>query len=85
MGDFSNPKDIVYAREMNFPQRKKLKPNVDKEISNIVGFEVLAQDPRLIKLVVEWKRKNNNENTPDNLFTNPTFITELKNVFIKPL
>jgi hypothetical protein len=35
-------------------------------------------DPRLITLVVKWKREKNDESTPDNFLQDPVKIEELK-------
>lgn len=87
MAEFDN---AILASDMY--RVRKLKPLVDLEVSKIVGHEVLQRDPRLIQLIIKWKNKRgntesikNSATTPDNFFMNPQFITELKEVFAKPL
>jgi hypothetical protein len=57
-------------------------PKVDEVITKIVGKKVFATDPKLIKLVVQY-RKNKPLDTkePDNFLYDPNFIRELKKVF----
>jgi len=58
---------------------KSLEPKVDMAITKAVGFKVMAQDPRLLKLIVKYKAKRTpDDDRPDNFLKNPEFITELK-------
>ena len=65
---------------------KVSEPKVDEIISVIVGKKIYACDPRLLKLVVKWKKgKSQDDMTPDNFLQNPLFIQELKEVLNKSL
>ena len=65
---------------------KNFEPKIDALVSKIVGQKILQQDPRLIRLVVTWKgNKPENSMQQDNLFQNPKFIAELKEVLSQPL
>ena len=62
--------------------KRSLTPPIDPVVSQIVGKKVLAQDPRLIKLIVKWKANKPNDSTqPDNLVLDPDFVKELKRIF----
>ena len=59
-------------------------PTIDAEVSRVVGKPVVATDPRLLKLVVSWKRNagtNENADTFDEFLKDPKKIAELKKVF----
>ena len=63
---------------------KVWKKKVDEVVSKIVGVPVMINDPRLIKLVVKWKRGSGGSAdvaTEDNFLSDPKKITELKKVF----
>ena len=70
------PEDILNAQEAFLPIIKKRELMVDKLISKIVGKEVLSTDPKLINLVVKYKRKKNNPDEPDNFLENFGFIKQ---------
>ena len=64
----------------------KIEPNVDEEVSRIVGKKVLAHDPRLMKLIVAWKKEKPMDSmTPDNFLLDPKKIAEIKKVFSEDL
>ena len=66
------------------PKKPNLEPKVDELVSKIVGRKVYMQDPRLIGLVVKWKKqnsKNTDSVSPDNYLNDPHKINELKEVF----
>ncbi len=74
------PSDVIDARE-RFKPPPKLEPVIDEIISKIVGKKIFTCDPRLIKLIVKWKRnKPQNSMEPDNFLDNPDKIKELKEV-----
>lgn len=85
------PNEWINAKSIHIPPKKNLKPPVDKAVSMIVGKNVLAQDPRLLGLIMKWKAKNQairaklSESEAvklnDNLMENPEFIKELKETF----
>lgn len=56
----------------------------DPIVSQIVGKPVKVNDPRLLKLVVQWKQKNENSETSDkmdNFINDPHFRQALINTF----
>jgi len=71
-----NQTDWHNFRESQRPKPKE--PAIDKLVSDIVGKPILMTDPRLINLVVKWKRQKNDENMPDNFLSDPAKIDELK-------
>lgn len=84
-------KNVINAREM-YSVPKKLEPRIDEPISRKVGMKVFSRDPRLISLIIKWKRQKGSQDSvekmsdsPDNLLMNPAFVTELKKVFNSPL
>lgn len=78
-----DPKDIVYSGQ-RFAPPKRLEPQVDLLVSDIVGQKVYSTDPRLIKVVIDFK-KNNPGDRFDNNTSNPAFIKALREAFSKPL
>lgn len=85
--------DLINYKEAFRPQIKpKLEPKVDVELSRIAGKTILANDPRLLRLIVEFKKKQRRvqeEHTDkngkkyliesqDNFMQNPEFIKRLK-------
>ena len=72
--------EFINAREQGIP-RKRLEPPVDMVVTKIVGKKVLAQDPRLINLVVKWKKQKNDDEQPDNFLQDAKKVEELKRVF----
>jgi len=60
----------------------KQQPNIDVEVSKIVGKKILATDSRLIKTVLKWRgNKPVDGNEPaDNHLKDPEKIKELKKV-----
>ncbi len=54
---------------------------IDPEVSKIVGYTIYTEDPRLIKLIVKWKKEDNKSeksNRPDNYLQDLKRIKELK-------
>lgn len=74
----------INARERFMP-KKIVQPRIDMLITKIVGKPVYNSDPRLIKLIVKYKKHKNNENEPDDFIHNPKFIKELHQVFSQKL
>ena len=75
--DYSvKPEDWVNLREARKP--KPQKPAIDKIVSEIVGKDILMTDPRLIDLVVKWKREKTDDKTLDNFLQDPKKVEELK-------
>ena len=73
----------INMREMNkrtvVPEAK-----IDPEVSHVVGRAVRVNDPRLIQLVVSWKKKMNldpNGTESYNFMQKSGFIEDLKRAF----
>ena len=85
MSDLYNvPKgQIIHTNSRErFINKSKLEPRVDELISQVVGRKVYAHDPRLLKLIVGWKRgKSMDSMQPDNYLQDPKKIEELKELF----
>lgn len=63
---------------------KKAPPPPDPYVSKILGFPVAVNDPRLMRLVVQFKRKNGTSpesDKMDNFLYDPEFLTELRKTF----
>ena len=72
------------AREMYSTPPKREIP-IDKEVSKIVGKDIRTTDPRLIKLIVKWKKEENkgdDDKSNSNYLEDPNKIKELKETFI---
>jgi hypothetical protein len=84
--DITNGRPIEWhnARERFNPPttQQRVEPAIDKAVSAIVGKPVLTTDPRLIKLVVKWKREKPSEDVFVNYLDDPAHIQELKSVFL---
>ena len=77
------PSDWINARDrFNPPVVERIGPVIDKAVSDIVGKPIITTDPRLIKLVVKWKREKPSEEVYENYLDNPIHIQELKQVFL---
>jgi hypothetical protein len=73
--------DYINSRQ-RFIAPRIIVPKVDEPVSMVVGKKVMATDPRLIKLIVKFKRnKPADSMEPDNLLVNPQFVKELKELF----
>ena len=73
--------EIINIRE-RFRPTGIIIPKVDEPVSKVVGKKVFATDPRLIKLVIQWrKNKPLDSLAPDNFLQDPAFIARLKEVF----
>lgn len=72
----------VNANQRFTPPPPKLALKIDVLISKIIGKTVYMQDPRLIRLIVKWKRKKKgDDDMPDNYLDDPIKVKELKEVF----
>lgn len=70
----------ILTKQMNMP-RPITKPKVDVIVSKIVGKTIYMTDPRLLKLVMKWKRaKQGGEDEDDNFLKDPRKVQELKDV-----
>ena len=73
--------DYIDVRTRFAPPPKKLEPKIDTIISKIVGRKIYQRDPRLIQLIIKWKKnKPADSMEPDNFLRNPDKIKELKQV-----
>lgn len=63
------------------PEISQRKPLIDVEVSKIVGKPVAITDPRLIGLIVKWKKAKANPDEDDNFLLRPQFLIELKETF----
>lgn len=83
MSDYNNI-DWEKHNYRNLDSRRNYKPqpNIDREVSDIVGRKVLANDPRLAKLCMKWRGNKpvDGKDKPDNNLKNPDRIKELKKV-----
>ena len=74
----------ISSRSINMNTKRSMKPPVDTEVSKILGKEILAQDPRLLALIIKFKskyRKGEENLDLDNFLLNADFIKELKQTF----
>lgn len=74
----------IRASESKLPPRVKTKPRLDLVVTHLVGKPVMLNDPRLIRLVVQWKGKigsSVDDEQVDNFMRNPEFLKELKETF----
>ena len=74
--------EATNVREMNRPAKRVVA--VDNEVSKILGRPILVNDPRLIALVVKWKKaqaSSPEQDKMDNFLYNPDFLIELRKVF----
>lgn len=71
----------IDSKELTRPPKTSREPKFDVEVSKIVGKPVRMNDPRLIALLVKWKKRNKSEDVPDNHLRNPQFLVELKKTF----
>ena len=55
-------------------------PKIDEPVSKIVGKKVLVNDPRLVKLVIKWKKSKDPDNE-DNYLLDPAKREELIQTF----
>jgi hypothetical protein len=73
----------INVKEMFSRPSKIYVPKVDMLVSKIVGKTIMTEDPRLIRLIVSWKKnKPQNSLEPDRFMENPKFIEELKKVLV---
>ena len=79
--DDVNSNEWISSKQAYQPTIKKLyEPQVDRLVSQVVGKQVMASDPRLIKKVLEWKSKKDPEQT-DNFLKDPKKVSELRELF----
>ena len=68
------------------PKRSNIEPKIDELVSKAIGTKVYMHDPRLIKLIVKWKKqsaKSDDSSQPDNYLEDPSKLEELKETFLK--
>lgn len=72
----------INLRDLNRPKKQPERKVVyDTEVSKIVGKNVATTDPRLLKLVVSWKRKYGTPEGYDNFLKIPERLDELRETF----
>lgn len=74
----------INFKEMNRIPHVDTTAKIDEEVSHVVGKPIRVNDPRLIQLVVNWKKKINldPEGTQTyNFMKQSGFIKDLKQVF----
>lgn len=79
-----SPNEWISYKEMNRRSSTDMNAKVDPDMSHIVGREVRVNDPRLIALVVKWKKKMSldpNGTVAYNFKGNSGFVEELRQVF----
>jgi hypothetical protein len=70
--------EYINARERFSAGSYKPQPKFDEVISKIVGKPVLANDRRLLALIVKWKAgKSPDSMVPDNFLSDPQKLKEL--------
>jgi len=81
MDIYANKENVPYinANERFYIPKKSMETKVDELASKVAGFKVFASDPRLLKLVVKWKKgKPQDSMMPDNFLNDPQKVQELK-------
>ena len=74
--------DWINAKSLGQPLiGRKVKPNYDEKVSKIVGKNILASDPRLLKFVVDLKREKGNDESNDHFLENESNREKLKELF----
>lgn len=63
------------------PDIPKSSPRIDPIVSEIVGKDVLANDPRLIKWAASKAKRNRSETEPTNMLADKVNRRELKEIF----
>ena len=70
----------INARAMGAHRAGNQEPNIDKEVSKIVGKSISATDPILLKYLAEKKRQKS-DNVDDNILQKESNREELKKLF----
>ena len=71
----------INARSLNMPNMvERQPPKIDQEVSKIVGRAVYVNDPKLVRLVNEW-RKHSDPDKPDNFLHHEDKRKQLKELF----
>lgn len=76
--------DAINAREAVRPAMRRHEPQIDFEVTKLLGKPVLRNDHRLIQLVVKFKKMQGSSpelDRMDNYMYNPEFLTELRKTF----
>ena len=76
--------EVAAQSRTSYAPKPKPAPKVDEIVSRVVGKNVLANDPRLIKAVNNWRM--NRQRSPDdlrsdNFLQDPAKVKELKRIF----
>lgn len=79
----------IHARErFKESTKSRFEPLVDEVVSQIVGRKVFALDPRLLQIIIKWKKQKNKSQDsmePDNFLEDPKKREELKKIFSQSL
>lgn len=70
-----------WIRPGQITMKPRPEPQVDKEVSHIVGKKIHVNNLDLVKLVNKWRSQKTDENAVDNFLKDPLKIAELKEVF----
>ncbi len=77
--------EFINSRE-RFSVPKRMEPPIDAVISRLVGRKIYAQDPRVMRLIVKWKKgKPADSMEPDRFLDDPRKVDELKAVLAQDL
>ena len=69
--------EYIDARErFNVPKRDK-EQKVDKLITDAVGKTIYMNDPRVLKVIMAWKKAKGEGDAPDNFLDDESKIKEL--------
>jgi hypothetical protein len=77
------PSDWISHKEM-FARKHREEPKIDPDVSHVLGQPVSVNDPRLMKVVIEWKKKMSldTEGTAQyNFLQQSGFINDLREAF----
>jgi|GEM_PF-2805850 len=86
MNEIDYQRDIVINANDRFKPAPSFVPKIDELISKLVGKTIYMHDPRLMRLLVKWKKgKSQNSMIADNFLDDPNKIKELKETFNVPL
>ncbi len=78
MEDEFNPEDIIRPSDA-FKLPTKVEPRVDELVSKITGVKVFHNDPRVMKVVIAYKKGKPQDSMEfDNFLEDPQFIADLK-------
>lgn len=74
--------DWIDARERNNVPQANKEQKVDKLVSEKVGKTIYMNDPRVLKVIVGWKKDKGDSEAPDNFLDDEDKVNELKKALI---